>query len=181
MISPMRRADRDGLLRRCQPDQRLVRASSGFPQLPRRPHPQLAAARRAFLAGTRPPDRCLACPQQGTPRRAERWLEGRKRGIRTRSCGRGRTTGIGSVSGHSRGRGATARTRRLRPFAVPGWNQDATRSRDLCGRARDRRVADEAVRRTGPLACRRRAHVNSSSSRFASFRSGVSKPSVNHP
>ena len=45
----MRRADRDGLLRRCQPDQRLVRASSGFPQLPRRPHPQLAAARRAFL------------------------------------------------------------------------------------------------------------------------------------
>jgi predicted DNA-binding transcriptional regulator YafY len=30
MISPMRRADRDGLLRRCQPDQRLVRASSGF-------------------------------------------------------------------------------------------------------------------------------------------------------
>jgi hypothetical protein len=32
------------------------------------------------LAGTSPPDRCLACPQQGSPRRAERWLEGRKRG-----------------------------------------------------------------------------------------------------
>jgi len=46
---------------------------------------QLAAARRAFLAGTRPPDRCLACPQQGSPRRAERWLEGRKRGMKTSS------------------------------------------------------------------------------------------------
>jgi hypothetical protein len=70
-------------------------------------------------------------------------------------------------------------TRRLRPLAVPGWNCDATDSGDLCGHARDCRVADEAVRRTRPWACRRLAHVNSSSSRLASFRSAVSKPSVN--
>ena len=43
-------------------------------------------------------------------------MNGRKGGISTRSCGRGRTTGIGSVRGHSRGCGATARTRRFRSF-----------------------------------------------------------------
>src|SRR6516162_8787339 len=44
-----------------------------------------------------------------------------------------------------------------------------------------REVADETVIRTRPRTDRRRAHVNSSSSLFASFRSAVSKPSVNQP
>ena len=39
----------------------------------------------------------------------------------------------------------------------------------------------ERIIRTRPWACWRRAHVNSSSKLFASFRSAVSKPSVNQP
>jgi hypothetical protein len=72
-------------------------------------------------------------------------------------------------------------TRRFRSFAVPGWNRDAqTLKGSLCS-AQDRRGADEAVIRTRPWTCRRLAHVNLSSSLFASFRSAVSKPSVNQP
>src|SRR5580692_8550152 len=67
------------------------------------------------------------------------------------------------IFAHTLRRQPPAAGRRLRSFAVPGWNRDATRSRDLCGHARDCRVADEAVRRARPWACRRLAHVNSSS------------------
>jgi hypothetical protein len=77
--------------------------------------------------------------------------------------------------------GAQAAARRLRPFAVPGWNRNATRSRDCCGPAQNRPVADKAAIRTRPSACPWRAHVNSARSAFASFRSWVSKPSVKEP
>jgi hypothetical protein len=43
----------------------------------------------------------------------------------------------------SPGRPATTGTRRLRPFAVPRWKRDVRSSRDVCRRARARRVADE--------------------------------------
>ena len=69
----------------------------------------------------------------------------------------------------------------VRPFAVRRWNRDVRRSGDVSGRAQDRRVADVPVSRTGPWMCGRLAHANSSSSHFASFRSAVSKPSVNQP
>ena len=72
-------------------------------------------------------------------------------------------------------------SRRFRSFAVPGWNRDARRSRDIFGRTQVRRVADETAIRTRPQTGRRLAHVNSSSSALASFRSAVSKPSVNQP
>src|SRR5437764_13632131 len=39
-------------------------------------------------------------------------------------------------------------TRRFRPFALPRWNRDVRLSRDICGRAQDRRVADETLIRT---------------------------------
>jgi hypothetical protein len=42
-------------------------------------------------------------------------------------------------------------------------DRDVRRSRDVCGRAQDRRVADETVIRTRPRTGRRPAHVNSSS------------------
>jgi hypothetical protein len=42
-------------------------------------------------------------------------------------------------------------------------------------------VEEVTLLRTRPWACRRLAHANSSSSAFASFRSGVSKPSMNEP
>jgi hypothetical protein len=65
----------------------------------------------------------------------------------------------------------------------PQWALEryVRRSRDVCGRAQDRRVADEAVIRTRPWMYGRLAQVNSLSSRCASFRSWVSKPSVNEP
>ena len=47
-------------------------------------------------------------------------INGRLWGIRTRSCGRGRTTGIGSVRGHSLGCTATGETRRNRSPRLAG-------------------------------------------------------------
>ena len=66
-----------------------------------------------------------------------------------------------------------SRVRRLRPFAVPG----------LLGPLWRTGIVELDIQRLGgglPTR-RRRAHFNLSSSRFASFRSAVSMPSVNEP
>jgi len=65
-------------------------------------------------------------------------------------------------------------TRRLQPFAVPRWNRVSDAQADL-GVYR----IVEYRRSAGADQMLPRAHANSSSSCFASFRSAVSKPSVN--
>ena len=57
-------ADRHGLLRRCHPGRRLVRAARRLPQLPRRAHPVLQGAGRAFRPGWRKAvSRMVGAPQ----------------------------------------------------------------------------------------------------------------------
>jgi len=70
---------------------------------------------------------------------------------------------------------------RKRPFAGPQWNREADPQETFLATPADRWIGQKAVIGVRLLACRRPAHVNSSSSPFASFRSAVLKPSVNQP
>jgi hypothetical protein len=63
---------------------------------------------------------------------------------------------------------------------LPRWNRVLDAQGRLGARAGSS-SSDEAVTRTRPRTGRRLAHVNSSSNALASFRSAVSKPSVNQP
>jgi len=69
--------------------------------------------------------------------------------------------------------------RRNRPFARQQWNREARPSRAILDNTSGSSGGQKAVIRVRLLDMRTPAHVNSSSSAFASFRSAVSKPSVN--
>jgi hypothetical protein len=63
----------------------------------------------------------------------------------------------------------------------PQWNRAARPSRDMLGHTSKSSGGRKAVVHVRLLDMPTPAYVNSSSSSFASFRSAVSKPSVNQP
>ena len=98
-------------------------------------------------------------------------------GLQLHNDGGLQTAGEGSLAG-TRGNGEVAPFSAIR---VGAMEPRVRRLREIWARAQDHRVADETVIRTRPRTGRRLAHVNSSSSLFASFRSAVSNPSMNQP
>src|SRR6516162_1407813 len=103
----------------------------------------------------------------------------RKRGMKTSSRRQGRVAAVGPVTRPSPRRTGMSETRHKRPFAGRTARPDPQET--FLATPADRRVGQKAVIGVRLFACRRPAHVNSSSSPFASFRSAVLKPSRNQP
>jgi hypothetical protein len=108
------------------------------------------------------------------------------------SSGRGPVGGTGPVQAANRERPLSVRSRDLRGSVPqrrgcadsghspgPQWNREARPSRDILGHTSGSSGGRNAVVHVRLLDMPTPAHINSSSSVLASFKSAVSKPSVN--
>jgi hypothetical protein len=92
-----------------------------------------------------------------------------------------RVAAIGSVKGRSPKYPVTTGKRRFRPFAGPRLNRCSRLLRAIPATSKDGSPIRERTFAPDFGLCQSQAHASSPSSAFASFRSGVLKPSVNQP